>query len=83
MNSDRTWPKVEVVNFADLPSVLKAGECAEVLRVGRRQCYALLSSGRIQAVRVGNSWRIPKTSLARFLGVEFKDSQAENEPPTP
>lgn len=70
MNSDRIRPEFEASSLSELPPVLNARECAEVLRVGRRQCYALLSSGRLRGVRVGNSWRIPKASLARFLGLE-------------
>lgn len=51
-----------------LPMVLRVDELMPVLKIGRNAAYALVRSGKIKALRIGNSYRIPRSELLRFLG---------------
>lgn len=63
------------VSLDGLPDVLKADEAAEILRIGRRQMYELLRSGRLPAVRVNNvSWRVTRAALEGYLSGEADPS---------
>jgi len=42
-------------------------EVAELLRVSPRTVQRWLAQGKLQGVKVGRLWRIPKASLDRFL----------------
>lgn len=42
---------------------LKTGEATEVLRVHSNTIYNLIKSGKLPAVKVGHSWRIPRSAL--------------------
>jgi len=50
-----------------LPEVLKVGEAAAILRVGRNQLYQAVARGELGAVRIGRTIRIPKKALADLL----------------
>ena len=50
-----------------LPMVLRVDELMPVLKIGRNAAYALVRSGQIKALRIGNSYRIPRSELLRFL----------------
>ena len=51
-----------------LPMVLRVDELMPVLKIGRNAAYALVRSGQIKALRIGNSYRIPRSELLLFLG---------------
>lgn len=51
-----------------LPLVLRVNDLMPVLKVGRNAAYALVRSGQIKALRIGSSYRIPRSELLRFLG---------------
>ena len=51
-----------------LPLVLRVDDLMPVLKIGRNAAYALVRSGQIKAIRVGNSYRIPRSEVLRFLG---------------
>ena len=51
-----------------LPMVLRVDELMPVLKIGRNAAYALVRSGQIKALRIGNSYRISRSELLRFLG---------------
>ena len=51
-----------------LPMVLRVDELMPVLKIGRNAAYALVRSGQIKALRIGNSYRIPRSELLRLLG---------------
>lgn len=36
-------------------------ETAGILRIDINQCYRAIAAGDIRAVRIGNSWRIPRS----------------------
>ena len=55
-------------NIEQLPLVLRIDELMPVLKIGRNAAYDLVRSGKIKALRIGNSYRIPRSELLRFLG---------------
>ena len=55
-------------NIEQLPLVLRVDDLMPVLKIGRNAAYALVRSGQIKALRIGNSYRIPRGELLRFLG---------------
>jgi excisionase family DNA binding protein len=42
-------------------------EVADRLRIGRNQAYEAVRRGDIPSIRIGNSYRIPKTAIDRML----------------
>ena len=40
-------------------------EVAEILKVTERTIYNLIESGELKAVKVGDLWRIPESSLPK------------------
>lgn len=54
----------------DAPDILTVAELQELLRVGRRQLYAMLQDGEIPNARqCRGSWRVPKVSVLEFFGL--------------
>lgn len=47
--------------------VLTPDEARQILRIGRNSIYKLLAEGRIQAIRIGRKYVIPKNSLVQFI----------------
>lgn len=64
------------MTLAEAPDVLTVRELAGVLRIGRNQAYALVSSGQIWSRRIGGSIRVPKAAVERFLADRHRE-QAE------
>lgn len=42
-------------------------EVADMLRCGMNTTYKLLKSGKIKAMRIGRSWRIPKRAVQEYI----------------
>lgn len=42
-------------------------EIAQLLKVTRRSIYTYLKSGKLEAVKIGNGWRISQEALEKFL----------------
>jgi excisionase family DNA binding protein len=42
---------------------LTPAEAAIIMRVTRRTMYVWLKQGRLKALKIGNSWRIPRESV--------------------
>lgn len=53
--------------FRSYPDALTPRQVQEMLGVGQRMTYRLLRNGRIQSVRVGRLYRIPKTAVIDYL----------------
>lgn len=60
---------MDYTNYADLPLVLTVAQLAEILGIGRNKAYEIVRAGKIRSVRIGHTIRIPKDSLAEYLGV--------------
>ena len=53
--------------FRRYPDVVTAEQMREMLGVGTRTAYRLLRENKIQSVRMGRIYRIPKISVIDFL----------------
>ena len=55
----------------ELPPVLTVPEVARVLRISRGAAYEAIRSGALPgAILIGRTIRVPKTAVARLLGVD-------------
>jgi len=50
--------------------ILTAHDLMVILGIGKNKAYKLLGAGEIQAVRVGNTWRILLSEVQRYLGYQ-------------
>ena len=51
----------------ELPLILTVDDVCAVLRIGRNSTYELLRSGRLESIRVGKRYRVPRHMMLRFL----------------
>lgn len=49
------------------PDFLTVRELRDILRIGKKQAYALVRSGGIGSCRLGGSIRIPRAAVERLL----------------
>lgn len=54
----------------EFPEVLTAREAAEALRVSHSHMLKMLRDGKVPAVKVGSTYRVPKSAIARMLDVD-------------
>ncbi|MDP9806668.1 excisionase family DNA binding protein [Trueperella bonasi] len=57
------------------PQFFTVAEVAEMTRVSRMTVYRMVHSGELPAVRVGNSYRVPKSAVDSLLGGSSTDSR--------
>lgn len=54
--------------FEEYPPLLSVTQCCELLDVEKHSIYTLISSQKLDAVRIGEKvWRIPKESLIFYV----------------
>lgn len=53
--------------FADYPDVITVDDMQEMLHIGRNTAYQLLRDHRVQSIKVGKKYIIPKSSVIDFL----------------
>jgi excisionase family DNA binding protein len=49
------------------PLLLKAGEVAKLLGLGRSKVFAMLAVGELPVIRIGRSVRVPRAALERWI----------------
>ena len=49
------------------PLLLRAGDVARALGLGRSTVFALLAAGELPVVRIGRSVRVPRVALERWI----------------
>ena len=49
------------------PLLLRAGEVASLLGLGRSTVFALLAAGELPVIRIGRSVRVPRVALERWI----------------
>ena len=57
------------IMFKDYPDVLNIDKMCDILGISTKTGYQLLKSGKIQNLKVGRSYRIPKIHLMTYLGI--------------
>jgi len=53
--------------FNNYPDIVSVKNLMEMLHIGRSSAYALLKQGKIQHVRIGKKYIIPKKSVVGFV----------------
>lgn len=59
--------------FPDYPDIVTVKQLREMLGVSRALAYKLISDGEVQAIKIGNSFKIPKVSVINFVTEEKKE----------
>ena len=54
-------------NANSFPEVLLITDLMEILHISRKTARKLLSSGAIKAIKIGASYRIPRSNLEEFM----------------
>ena len=53
--------------FSDYPDVVSARDLARMLNISGVTAYKLLKEKKIQSLRIGRTYKIPKVCVLRFL----------------
>lgn len=63
---------MEKVYTADeIPPILTVPQLAAFLGIGHGKAYALARSNQIEILKIGNTIRIPRHALLRYLGADL------------
>jgi excisionase family DNA binding protein len=60
--------------FPDYPDIVNITQLQMMLDVSRHLAYNLINDGYIKAIKIGNSFRIPKANIIEFVMDQKKDS---------
>lgn len=52
---------------SERPLLLRGGEVAELLGIGRSTAFELMASGELPVVRIGRAVRVPRYALRRWI----------------
>ena len=58
--------------------MLRIDEAASYLKVSKRTVYRLISSGQVEAFKVGHSLRVRKEAIREFISRQIENFQYEN-----
>ena len=56
-----------VALFDTYPDVMSVQQVRSALKIGRTAVYRLLENNEIRCFKIGNAYKIPKTSLIEFV----------------
>ena len=57
------------VVFKDYPDVVSVSQMSEMLGISEKSAYRLLKENRIEHLKVGRTYKIPKLHIFRYLNV--------------
>ncbi len=61
--------------FPEYPDIVTVRQLREMLGISRQLAYDLINDGELQqAIKIGNSFKIPKVSVINFVIEEKKES---------
>lgn len=66
-NLPNSLPVYYQVMFTDYPDIVSVLQLQKMLNISRQLAYELINNGSINAVKVGNSYRIPKVSVIGYM----------------
>lgn len=55
------------VMFTDYPDLLSINELRHMLGVSKHKAYDLINDGSINAIKIGNAFRIPKINVINYV----------------
>ena len=53
--------------YENIPEVMTAKECQQILKVGKNTMLELLHTNQIDGFKIGSRWKITKESVVEFL----------------
>ena len=53
--------------FEEYPDIMSVQQVRSALKIGRTAVYQLLEKNKIRCFKIGNAYKIPKTSLIEFV----------------
>jgi excisionase family DNA binding protein len=78
-SSEKEQPEVTEASADDrsgrpmAPLLLKAGQVAQLLGLGRSTVFALLAAGELPVIRIGRSVRVPRVALEHWIDERSHD----------
>lgn len=68
MNEENLNPRDAYrVMLRDYPDVLNIDQMCDILSISTKTGYTLLKNGKVQHLKIGRSYRIPKAHLLTYL----------------
>ena len=55
------------VLFTDYPDIVNAAQVQSMLKISRHLAYNLINDGHLAGMKIGNSFKIPKVSVIRYV----------------
>ena len=59
--------------FPEYPDIVTIRQLREMLGISRQLAYNLINNGELQAIKIGNSFKIPKVSVINYATEEQKE----------
>lgn len=59
--------------FPDYPDIVTVHQLQKMLGISRNLAYELINDGEVQAIKIGNKYKIPKVSVINFVTEERKE----------
>ena len=63
--------------FPEYPDIVTVRQLREMLGISRQLAYDLINDGELQAIKIGNSFKIPKVSVINFVTEEKKRGEIQ------
>lgn len=63
----KTQKVISPTLFDTYPDVMSVQQVRSALKIGRTAVYRLLENNEIRCFKIGNAYKIPKTSLIEFV----------------
>jgi excisionase family DNA binding protein len=60
------------------PLLLKAGEVAKLLGLGRSKVFAMLAVGELPVIRIGRSVRVPRAALEGWIAEQTQHARGRS-----
>ena len=59
--------------FPDYPDIVTVHQLQKMRGISRNLAYELINDGEVQAIKIGNKYKIPKVSVINFVTEERKE----------
>lgn len=53
--------------FPSYPDIVNVRQLQEMLSISRHRAYDLINDGELHAIKIGNTFKIPKVSVINFV----------------
>ncbi len=61
--------------FPEYPDIVTVRQLREMLGISRQLAYDLINGGELQAIKIGNSFKIPKVSVINYFPKSYTNKQ--------